>query len=728
MTRMQVIRKRSRIWITATAIAATTLAVRATGALQPWELSSTDTFFRLRLSEPTDNRIVIVGIREEDLRKHGWPISDRILAELLQKIQAHNPRAIGLDLYRDVTVGEGHAELVRVYQTMPNLIGIEQLPDRPEVEGVKPPPELAKLNQIGFNNVVYDPDRKVRRSLLYWFDKSKQKHRSFALQLALQYLKPYGIEEKGAERDRRLLQLGQTVFDRFDGFQGVYVGADKGGYQIISNYRGNAGHFQMIPMQQILDGTASESLLHDRIVLIGSVATSIKDFSATPYSASAQNAPKLVAGVELQANFISEILSATLNDRTLLKSWPEFVRWAWVWVWAFVGAGLGWRLHSPQRTAFGVAVTGAGLTMICYGLFCFGWIVPFVPAAIALFSSAGMVIAAIAHSEAELKRSKEFLHRIINSIPDPVFVKDKHHRRIVLNEAYSKFLGRSIEELLERSDYEIFPQHQADVFRQQDELVFKYELELEHEGEFTNANGITYHIATKRSLHKDAAGNLFLVGVIRDITHRKTIEDELRRTTAELRQSNEELRSSQDRLSYLAMHDALTGLPNRSYLYDRSRQYLDVASRNSQIVGLLFLDLDGFKYINDTMGHGMGDLLLQAVAKRLKNCTRTSDIVARLGGDEFVVLLPLIPEAQDVVRVAEKILNTLSQAFAISGQTLHVTTSIGISLFPNDASTLEDLMQQADTAMYEAKKMGKNCFVFAQSRFSHCPIERSQGA
>jgi diguanylate cyclase (GGDEF)-like protein len=170
---------------------------------------------------------------------------------------------------------------------------------------------------------------------------------------------------------------------------------------------------------------------------------------------------------------------------------------------------------------------------------------------------------------------------------------------------------------------------------------------------------------------------------------------------------------SQDRLTHLANYDALTGLPNRNLLYERLQQSIECATSNGQIVALLFLDLDGFKQINDSLGHGIGDLLLQAVANRLTGCLRTSDTVARLGGDEFVVLLPAIADMGDVAKVAEKISKTLSQAFAISGQTLFVTASIGISLFPNHANGLETLIQKADEAMYEAKNTGKNRFVFS---------------
>ncbi|MBD2083314.1 CHASE2 domain-containing protein [Leptolyngbya sp. FACHB-17] len=714
------LRRSAKIWLPASVIAGCVIGLRFTGALQSWELGSLDIFFRLRPLEAVDDRIVIVGIREEELQRYKWPLGDRTLARLLESIQSAKPRAVGLDIYRDVRVDDGHAELLTTFRAMPNLIGIQQMPDS-SGRGVAPPPVLEELKQVGFNNVIYDADRKIRRSLLYWFDADKRKHRSFAMQLALLYLKQKGIQEEGAKLDRRQLQLGQAVFQRFQSSDGVYANADAGGYQILANFRGGAGRFRTVWMQDILEGKVPAEKLRDRIVLIGSFAPSLKDFSATSYSGSINRPPEDVAGVEIQANIISQILSETLDGRTQLKSWSEPIDAIWIWVWSIVGISVSWHLRLPQRNLIAVFVIGSGLFAICYGLFLAGWIVPLIPAGIVLSASTAAVIAAIAHSEEELKRSKEFLHSIIQSIPDPVFVKDQQHRWIVLNEAYSKLLGKPISEVIEKSDYEVFPEHEAEVFWQQDDLVFKHGNEIEHEEEFTNANGITYKIATKRSLHKDVAGNFFLVGVIRDITQRKTIEAQLRQTAEELSQSNAQLRLSQERLNYIANHDVLTGLPNRALLYDRISQALGIARSSHQILALMFIDLDGFKQINDRLGHPIGDLLLQAVAKRLTGCLRTSDTVARLGGDEFVVLLPTIPGVQDVAQVGRKILNTLSQAFAISGETLSVTASIGIALFPNHSDRLEALIELADKAMYEAKKTGKGRFAFADP----LPVENS---
>ncbi|MGH8728023.1 MAG: sensor domain-containing protein [Burkholderiales bacterium] len=185
-----------------------------------------------------------------------------------------------------------------------------------------------------------------------------------------------------------------------------------------------------------------------------------------------------------------------------------------------------------------------------------------------------------------------------------------------------------------------------------------------------------------------------------------------------------ERRLTEQRATYLAQHDSLTGLPNRNLLHDRIHRALIAASRAQTRVGILFIDLDRFKTINDSLGHQMGDRLLQAVAQRLLACVREGDTVARQGGDEFVVVLPGITDAEDAARVAEKILDALPQSFLIEQQEFHVTPSIGICLFPDDGSDVETLKRHADTAMYQAKESGRNKYRFFTGRMNEAAQER----
>jgi diguanylate cyclase (GGDEF)-like protein/PAS domain S-box-containing protein len=332
---------------------------------------------------------------------------------------------------------------------------------------------------------------------------------------------------------------------------------------------------------------------------------------------------------------------------------------------------------------------------------------------LALLGSAITITSYIAHLEEELQRSKEFLQTVINTIADPIFVKDNQHRWIILNQAYCRFIGHPYEKLIYKSEYDFFPKEQADNFWKQDELVFSAGKGQENEEEFTDVRGNTHIIATKRSLHKDAAGNLFLVAVIRDITERKRIEEDLKKTAAELMRSNEELKLSGNQLRHLAYHDNLTGLPNRKQFYERMKESLEDASNNNKLVALLFLDLDGFKQVNDTLGHDTGDTLLKIVAQRLKGCLRGSDTVSRLGGDEFTVILPTIRKEEDAAIVAGKILASLAQPYTIEEHNIEVTVSIGISIYPLNGDSVENLITKADAAMYAAKDLGRNRYELA---------------
>ena len=173
-----------------------------------------------------------------------------------------------------------------------------------------------------------------------------------------------------------------------------------------------------------------------------------------------------------------------------------------------------------------------------------------------------------------------------------------------------------------------------------------------------------------------------------------------------------ERKQSEKYISYLAYHDGLTKLPNRRLLFDRLEQALALERRNQLTLALLFLDLDHFKHINDTLGHSAGDELLKSVAARLRGCVRQSDTIARIGGDEFAMILPDIDRPDDARIFAEKILSALEAPFYVAGEELFVTASVGISLFPDDAREAEALLRNADVAMYRSKRMGGNTSSF----------------
>ncbi len=713
--------RRHRELITASSVVVCVLLLRYWGFLQSLELTALDQFFQLRPIEPSQEFITIVAIDEASLRELGSPISDGKVAKLLEKIKAYKPRAIGLHIYRDLVVPSGSKKLKKVFESTPNLIGIELLSAN-QNHRVAPPPVLSQKNQVGFNNVLVDSDGKVRRALLY-LHINRTAYESFALKLAKLYLKSKDITPKKAQNSD-FLQLGKAKFLRFKENDGGYVNADNGGYQFLSNFPkpackescdGKSYGFSRVSFRKVLNGEIPKNLIKDRIILIGSTASSLQNLKLTPYSTNLMGKElQSFPGVELQAYFTHEIISAGLEGRQLLRVWSEHVEYFWIGIWAYVGAITRWRIRSSSKNILFVLLFCLILTSSTYLLFLNGWWIPLIPSLITYISSVIFITAQIAHMQEELKRSKEFLQQVIDTIADPIFVKNETHQWIVLNDAYCRLISYPKNKLIDRFDYDFFPKHEADAFREKDEYVFKYQKLLENEEKLTDMNGELHLIATKRSLHKDAAGNLFLVGVIRDITKRKLLEEELQRTADKLYRSNNQLKQQEDYFRYIAYHDALTGLPNRKAFAEELHESLSWAKSGNNLLALMFLDLDGFKQINDSLGHEMGDLLLVTVAQRLNNCLRGSDTVSRLGGDEFTIILRKIPKSQVAAKIADKILATITEPIVLEGHHARVSASIGISIYPNTADNSETLIKQADAAMYRAKHLGKNRYEFAQ--------------
>jgi diguanylate cyclase (GGDEF)-like protein len=201
-------------------------------------------------------------------------------------------------------------------------------------------------------------------------------------------------------------------------------------------------------------------------------------------------------------------------------------------------------------------------------------------------------------------------------------------------------------------------------------------------------DGASFDMLISAATVRDAAGKpTGAVGAGVDITDRKRAEERIR---------------------HLAHHDQLTGLPNRVLLQDRLRQALALARRNGSRVGVMLLDLDCFKDLNDTLGHPAGDWLLRAVAERLAAAIRPSDTLARLGGDEFAVVQPGLDGPEGVAALAQRLIDTLAEPFPLETQEVHVSVSVGIAVFPNDSAHADGLVRRADLALYRAKQEGRN--------------------
>ena len=353
------------------------IIARFTGALQFLELVTLDRFLLLRPPEPMDERIAIVGITEEDIqRAKTYPIPDRDIADLLKRLQAYQPTAIGLDIVRDIPVEPGHAELTSVFRSSKNAIGVEiALPDRSGFI-VAPPPALPP-EQVGFADFVLDADGYQRRSLLGTHNDRQEYRFSFAIRLAERYLATRGIKLGDGIRDREAMRFGSIEFTRVQPNSGGYVGADAGGNQILLNVRSGPKPFRVLSLAQIKEGKVKPEWIRGKIVLIGMMSFSAKDLASS--GAIAGINPGRIYGVEMQAHETSQIVSAVLDRRPLLRVWGDGWETLWIAVWGLLGMGLGQFLRSPWKILLGLSIASISPIAICYGLMLLGWWVPVVP-------------------------------------------------------------------------------------------------------------------------------------------------------------------------------------------------------------------------------------------------------------------------------------------------------------------------------------------------------------
>ncbi len=386
------------VTITTVTVGAIVIALRLTGFFQYLAWDAFDQFFQWRPLEPPDKRIVIVAIDEADIKALGrWPMTDDKLAELLLKIKSQQPRAIGLDLYRNLPVEPGYEQLAKVFESTPNLIGIEKVAPDSRGSTISPAPILSKKGQVAANDVPVDGDDRVRRGLLFLNPPNRRRIEGFALRLARIYLRGEGIRPKSAANGN--MKLGKAVFTPFEPNDGEYIEADAAGYQIILNYRHPPGSFITISLREVLENRIKEDLFRDRIVLIGPLAASLNDFFHTPFSGGFTQELQQMAGIEIQANIISQILSAAIEGRPLIKTWPDLVEKGWIFFWSFIGAIIAGKLPSWRWAAFSLLVAGGSLIGGAFVAFLDGWWIPVVPPLAALLGSTSAIAAYTIRSE-----------------------------------------------------------------------------------------------------------------------------------------------------------------------------------------------------------------------------------------------------------------------------------------------------------------------------------------
>lgn len=390
-----------RVTLTSLIVATLTVVTSWLGVFDSIELNLVDRFFQWRPLEPPDRRITLVTVDEADIEfLQKWPMSDLVLAEAIAHLKIYEPRAIGVDLYRNLAVEPGSAELQEIYRSTPYLIGIEKVVGN----DIPPAPTLAHLGQIGFSDIVLDPDGKVRRHLMSIHRNEAMKN-SLSVQLALLYLKAEGIAPQIVDRQTKTYRLGRAVLKPLSSHGGGYSNIDTGGYQMLLNFRGDRDQFTCISLTDVLENRFSGEFIHDRVVLIGAIAPSLNDIFHTPYNSKNTTFDNRLAmeGAIVHANATSQLLSAALDGRSLLLTVNQTQEKLWILLWAGIGSVVSFsvlnsKFFKKKKIGIGrillaeITVGNVGAIATSYWLFLNGWWLPGFTPAIAL-SAAVLAVA-----------------------------------------------------------------------------------------------------------------------------------------------------------------------------------------------------------------------------------------------------------------------------------------------------------------------------------------------
>ena len=297
------------------------------------------------------------------------------------------------------------------------------------------------------------------------------------------------------------------------------------------------------------------------------------------------------------------------------------------------------------------------------------------------------------------------LQMVIDAMPFSIAYADRDFRYRIVNRRFEEFFKRPRNEVLGKYTWEVIGQDLFDRIRPYMDQVMAGR-EVKYERDAVDDKGRVQRVEVQYLPQVAEDGTVLgHFGIVQDITDRKRNEALLR---------------------YLASHDQLTQLPNRSRFLEQLTSEIARATRYEYKIGVLFIDLDRFKNVNDTLGHDFGDSLLVAVAQRFRDTLREVDMVARLGGDEFTAILSEIKSPQEAAASAQRLLNALAEPIEINGQEIFAGASIGISIFPDNGTDTKSLLRNADIAMYRAKEMGRNTFQFFSQETTTSSVERLQ--
>lgn len=663
------------------ALTITALVLVYTNGLYRWDLLFYDWNLAAWSRQPADD-IVIVAIDEQSLREIGrWPWSRRIHAELIRTLSAAGAKAIALDIAfaePDATDPAADAELAEALASNGHVV-LPVLNEQNYLGGqlleTLPIPALAAASAgLGHVDVELDPDN-IARGVYLKAGLGSPHWPTLALallQLADPNLQPAALPGQRAAR----ADLSSPYNWRRD-------------YRILIPFAGPPGHVRHVSYRDALRGAVSPTTFHNQFVLIGATAAGLGDALPTPVSGLARP----MSGVEFNAN----VLDALRQD-LVIRPLPTGGSLALTGLLVLLPLVL-YALCSPRWTlplaGLALLLTLASSFVLLHGARC--WFPP----------TAALLIQGLSYPLWSWQRLRQMVRSLfeheeraqvtLDSIGDAVVTTDAQGVVRYLNPVAQFLLGGA--PLAPRGQpltvvFQVADDH--DHYTSVDLIALCIEqgqpVKLPEPSILANRTGQRYAVRASAAPLRDPQGQISgVVLTFSDIT-------ETRRLT--------------EQMVYQATHDALTQLPNLDLLRDRLRQAIARAQRAGYSLALLFVDLDHFKKVNESLGHTAGDGLLRAVAARLLDCTRKEDTIARVGGDEFICVLETLHQEDRVASFAHKILKIMESPFQIEGHECFVTASIGVCLFPRDGEDVETLLKHADTAMYRAKENGRDNIQF----------------
>ncbi len=611
------------------------------------------------ITSPVDENIVIVAIDDTSIKKLGrWPWSRAIHARMINRLSTIGVEAIGMDilfLEPDIMHPENDQLLADAIRQNKSIV----LPVLTTVQNngvfvTESMTEIADAANQGHVNLHFDEQGVVRKINMRLELNNGEVLPSMALALSQKINKDIKFKDFTTE-EPTLIAFANPI-----------------------------GQFQQISFSEILLNPNIRQGLQGKIVLIGMTATGLGTRIATSVSKN----HRLMSGIEFQAN----ALSAIQSDR-LIRSldWSTYALISFLLIvfpvilYQFLKPGTALLLTLVFLI---LTTTGSFLLLSHLNL----WAAPSSILFCLILSYPLWTLRRMEQLGDSLYKEHENAAATLRAIGDAVITTNKQDYIEFMNPAAEKMLACS----LEKAKNKPFTQVCQIVEKDESTLLATHFLTAEEQqadtkiirNQSNNEYAVRMTCSPVFSEDGTQAGNVY---ALNDLT---------------------EIISINKKIAFIATHDSLTGLPNRTLIQDLMEQAMNGASRENLIFAVLFIDLDGFKKINDGLGHSCGDLLLQEVAKRLQNCVRQSDTTARWGGDEFIILLDKLTNPSDAADVSIKIKNSLAKPFKIRNQEVFVTPSIGISLFPVDGRQVDVLLARADTAMYNVKIRSRNNFCF----------------